>query len=147
MIAKFCAALVLVAVFLVTGATAADVKHKFSIQQAIQLEPVKRKLAGNVAFYWGKQPYPTPLATFGTYKASRRIGKDQMDISTACALAMAEALVSLRDEAERQGGNGVVGIVSNLKDEMESSESEYTCMAGRMLVNVAIKGTAVTLKK
>jgi uncharacterized protein YbjQ (UPF0145 family) len=147
MIVKFCAAWVLVAVFLVTGATAADVKHKFSIQQALELEQVKRKLAGNVAFYWGKQPYPAPLATFGTYKASRRVGKDQMDISTACALAMAEAVVSLRDEAERQGGNSVVGIVSNLKDEMESSESEYSCMVGRMLVNVALKGTAVTLKK
>jgi uncharacterized protein YbjQ (UPF0145 family) len=146
MIGKLCMACVLVAV-LATGASATDFKQKFSIQQAIQLEPVKRKLAGNVAFYWGKQPYPATAATFGTYKASRRIGKDRMDISTACALAMADALVSLRDEAERQGGNAVVDIVSNLKNEMESSESEYSCMVGRMLVNVALKGTVVTLKK
>lgn len=146
MIAKFCAALALTAV-VATGAAAADVKHKFSIQQAEQLEQVKRKLAGNVAFYWGKQPHPAALATFGTYKASRRIGKDQMDLSTACAQAMAQALVDLRDEVERQGGNAVVGIVSNLKDEQESSETEYSCMVGRVLVNVALKGTVVTLKK
>lgn len=146
MIAKFCVALALTAL-VATGADAADVKHKFSIQQALQLEQVKRKLAGNVAFYWGKQSYPAAVATYGTYKASRRIGKDEMDHSTACALAMAQALVSLRDEAERQGGNAVVGIVSNLKDEQESSESEYSCLVGRMLVNVALKGTAVTLKK
>jgi len=146
MIAKFAVALAVTAV-MATGAAAADVKHKFSIQQAVQLEQVKRKLAGNVPFYWGKQPYPTPVAIYGTYKASRRIGKDEMDHSTACALAMAQALVSLRDEAERQGGNAVVGIVSNLKDEQESSETEYSCMVGRMLVNVALKGTAVTLKK
>ena len=147
MMGKICVAGILVEAFLVTGASAADVKHKFSIEQALQLEPVKRKLAGNVAFYWGKQSHPAPLATYGTYKASRRIGKDEMDHSTACALAMAQALVSLRDEAERQGGNAVVGIVSNLKDEMESSEKEYSCLVGRMLVNVALKGTAVTLKK
>ena len=146
MIAKLAMALALT-VGVATGAAAADVKHKFSIQQAVQLEQVKRKLAGNVSFYWGKQPYPAAVATYGTYKASRRIGKDEMDPSTACALAMAQALVSLRDEAERQGGNAVVGIVSNLKDEQESSETEYSCLVGRMLVNVALKGTAVTLKK
>jgi uncharacterized protein YbjQ (UPF0145 family) len=132
----------------VTTAPAVDVKRKLPIQSALNLEPVKRKIAGDVAFFWGDQPHPPAEKTFGTFKSSQRTKMDSgKDADTACALAMAQALVSLRDHAEVEGANAVVNIVSNLKDERESSTTEYSCMVGAMMVNVALKGTVVTFKK
>ena len=131
----------------VTTAPAADVKRNFAIQDALALEQVKNQLGGEIEFYWGDQAHPPVVKTFGTFKTSKRTNGFGKDTSQACAWALASSLVALKERAEREGGNAVVNIVSNIKDHEESSTTEYSCLAGSMMVNSALKGTVVTLQK
>jgi uncharacterized protein YbjQ (UPF0145 family) len=130
-----------------TAAVAADVKVSYPLDYAMGLERIKEQFPGNIAFYWGAQPHPPVSKTFGTFKSSKRtnaFGKNRED---ACAWALASSLLALQDRAEREGGNAVVNIVSNIKDVAEASESEYQCLAGTAMVNVALKGTVVTIAR
>ncbi len=65
----------------------------------------------------------------------------------ACARALASALLVFKDRARKEGGNAVIDLKSNLNDREEASATEYSCMVGSMMVNVALKGTVVTLDK
>ncbi|PID74348.1 MAG: hypothetical protein CSB32_01100 [Desulfobacterales bacterium] len=142
---------IIVAVFAITllfgafTAQAADVKKRFSVQEAMSLEKVKNALENDIAFYWGKSAHPPVSKTFGVYKTSKRTNGFRKDHFDACSWAMASALVTLRDRARREGGNAVINIVSNIKDYEESSESEFSCLVGGLMVNVALKGTVVKL--
>jgi len=126
---------------------AADVLEKVSIENSMAMEKVKEQFNGDIAFYWGKQKYPAVEKKFGNYKSSKRtnaFGKNRED---ACAWAMASALDALQDRAVREGGNAVINIQSNIKNMAESSETTYNCLAGSMMVNVALKGDVVKLAK
>jgi uncharacterized protein YbjQ (UPF0145 family) len=54
-------------------------------------------------------------------------------------------VIALQDRARRQGGNAVVNIVSNYRNVVTSSESEYVCGAGGLIAGVALKGRVVSL--
>ncbi len=139
--------IVLVACFLASPVIAADVLERYSIAEAMNLEKVKALFGDDIAFYWGEQPHPAVSKTYGTFKTSKRtnaFGKTHVD---ACAWAMASALVGLRDRAAREGGNAVINIVSNIKNVEESSQTDFTCLAGSVMVNVALKGKVVYLEK
>lgn len=136
-------------VFLFLGAAAVqaeDVKEHYSIESAMELEKIKNMFAdGDVAFYWGNTGHPGVAKKFGNFKTSKRTNAFMKDREQACAWAMASSLKALRDRARREGANAVVNIVSNIKDIEESSNSEYSCLAGSVMVNVALKGDVVTL--
>ncbi len=141
--AVFAALMVLLVV--VSTAQAADVRVYYPVDETMQAERIRELFSDSVTFYWGNQSHPPVAKSLGTFKTSKRtnaLGKTRED---ACAWAMASALVSLRDRAEREGGNAVVNIVSNIKDVESSSDSEFQCLAGTAVVNVALKGTVVTL--
>lgn len=133
--------------FGVTAATAADVKMKVPIKEAMDIEKVKAAFSGDVAFYWGKQRHSRVVKKFGTFKTSKRANGFAKAKSDACSWAMASALVALENRALREGGNAVINIVSNIKNQEESSQTEFSCLAGSLMVNVALKGTVVTLAK
>jgi uncharacterized protein YbjQ (UPF0145 family) len=129
--------IVLVACFLASPVIAADVLERYSIAEAMNLEKVKALFGDDIAV----------SKTYGTFKTSKRtnaFGKTHVD---ACAWAMASALVGLRDRAAREGGNAVINIVSNIKNVEESSQTDFTCLAGSVMVNVALKGKVVYLEK
>ena len=128
-------------------AFSADVMEKFDIATAMEYKDVKELFSGDVAFYWGDQAHPAVEKTYGNFKASKRtnaLGKSRGD---ACAWAMASALDALQKRAQREGGNAVINIVSNIKNNPESSQTEFSCLAGTMMVNVALKGDVVKLAK
>lgn len=132
--------------FSVVSAQAEDVKEHYPIQSAMELEKVKNLFAdGDIAFYWGNSGHPGVSKKFGNFKTSKRTNAFMKDREQACAWAMASSLKALRDRARREGANAVINIVSNIQDFEEASESEYSCLAGRAMVNVALKGDVVTV--
>lgn len=133
--------------FGLNSAYAADSKVKFPIKDAMGLEKIKNQFDDDVSFYWGNSPHAKVTKKFGSFKTSKRTNGFSKARSQACAWAMASSLVALRDRARREGGNAVINIVSNIKNHEESSETEYSCLAGRVVVNVALKGDVVTLAK
>ncbi len=126
-------------------AMAADVKKKYSIAAALEDPKIVEALPSNVALYWGAQQHPKISKTFGTYKTSKRtnaFGKEDQD---ACRWALASALIALQERAREEGGNAVVNIQSNIKNFRESSTTEYSCLVGSIMVNVALEGSVVQL--
>lgn len=111
------------------------------------MEKVKNLFDDEISFYWGNAPHGKVTKKFGTYKTSKRTNGFAKVQSQACAWAMASSLAALRDRAQKEGGNAVINIVSNIKNNEESSETAYSCLAGKVMVNVALKGTVVTIQK
>ncbi len=128
-------------------AIAADVKKRFSIQEGINFSAVQDVLTGEVALYWGDQPHPRVEKKYGVFKTSKRTNGFMKENEDSCAWAMASALVVLQERAIKEGANAVIEIKSNIQNHEESSATEYSCLVGKMMVNVALKGTVVTVQK
>lgn len=130
-----------------SSAFARDVKYKMPLEEAKMYGPVWDVLSGGVAMYWGDQPHPKIKKEHGVFKVSKRTNGFLKQAGDSCPHALASALIELQAQAERAGGNAVIGIKSNIKNNEESSVTEYSCLVGSMMVNVALKGTVVTIKK
>lgn len=130
-----------------TSALAADVKRKLSIEDAKSYGSVQDVLNGDVAMYWAGQDHPKVVTKHGEFKTSKRTNAFRKENEAACSHALASALIVLRDRAQKQGGNAVIDLKSNLNNVEEASATEYSCLVGSMMVNVAVKGTVVTLAK
>lgn len=130
-----------------SSAFAADVKQHFSIQDAKNYSSVKDVYAGDIGLYWGDQKHSKVLSNKGTFKTSKRTNGFMKENQEACAHALASALIVFQDRARKEGGNAVINLTSNIKNVEESSETEYSCLVGSIMVNVALKGTVVSLKK
>ncbi len=138
-------------IFLILGmatfAVAKDALVHFPIENAFISLKFKSELNPDIKLYWGDQDHPKVKTTFGEYKTSQRtnaFGKARED---ACQWALASSIRELQERAAKEGGNAVINIKSNIKNNENSSTTEYDCLAGRMMVNVALKGTVVKLAK
>jgi hypothetical protein len=55
-------------------------------------------------------------------------------------------MISLRDRARREGGNAVINIKSNYKNNLTSSDDAFQCGAGELTAGVALIGTVAKIK-
>ena len=139
-----------VTVLLIIGCTSAfgaDRKMKFTLEDAMMYGEVRDLMEGHITMSFGENPNMVVEEKFGTFKTSKRTNAFRKEAGDACAHALASALISLQERAEREGGNAVVDIMSNIQNHEESSTTEYSCLVGSMMVNVALKGTVVNIKK
>ncbi len=60
-----------------------------------------------------------------------------------CASVFVEAVQELQQRATKEGGNAVVEIHSNWKDDETASDSTYVCAKGSAYIGVALKATVV----
>lgn len=143
---KNIAALAVSLVFaLTTSGYGADVLVDLPIENALNDINVKNELIPDVQLFWGDQKTPETKTVYGEYKTSQRtnaLGKSRED---ACQWALASSIKQLQARATREGADAVINIRSNIKNREFSSETEYQCLAGTIMVNVALKGTVVKL--
>jgi len=125
-------------------AQAEDVQVSFPIKNAIENPKISSKL-NNVKLFWGDQSHATVKTDFGEFKTSQRTNALMKGREEACQWALASALVQLQERAVKEGGNAVINIKSNIKNIEVSSQEDYECLAGAMMVNVALKGNVVRL--
>ncbi|GAB4335661.1 MAG: hypothetical protein Kow0089_05490 [Desulfobulbaceae bacterium] len=137
------AALLLLA--LAESAPARDTLVEFPIENAMQSLKIKSELYSNIQLFWGDQEYPKPETVYGEFKTSQRTNALGKGREEACQWALASSIKELQARAHREGGNAVVNIKSNIKNVEKSSETQYQCLAGSVMVNVALKGTVVRL--
>lgn len=133
--------------FFVSSVSAADSLLSFPIDNAMQNGEVLSALRKNVALYWGDQPTPTIVQSYGNFKTSKRTNGLTKPKQEACEWALASALVALQDRAMREGANAVINIQSNINNNPVSSKTHFNCLAGSVIVNVALTGTAVKLAR
>lgn len=129
-----------------TSALARDDIQEFSIADALATEQAKNILGTNVQFYFGEQK-PGKISKrygeFGSNKKTNGVGKSDRQ---ACEWAFLSAMKSLKERAEREGGNAVVNIRSNYRGAVSSSSETFKCGSGAIMSGVALLGDVVTVE-
>ncbi|MDH5650152.1 MAG: excinuclease ABC subunit A [Gammaproteobacteria bacterium] len=101
----------------------------------------------NVDFYMKGQEHPKVKKKIGHWSSTRKgRGAFQSDMD-ACSRTFVSALKSLQQRALREGGNAVINITSFTKDIPYEHPSKFRCVAGAVIVHVAIEGDVVQLEK
>jgi hypothetical protein len=128
-----------------TQAFARDSVANYPVEPALQSEP--GKVGDDVRLYFAGQSHPAVLkkmGEFATNKKTNAFGKSDLQ---ACQHVFLSAVIELQDRARKEGGNAVINIKSNYKNEVRESATEFTCGAGAVVAGVALTGDVVTLRK
>ena len=126
-------------------AFARDTVENYPIEPALHSEP--GKVSDDIALYFAGQRHPAvakKIGEFATNKKTNAFGKSD---EAACQHVFLSAVIELQDRARKEGGNAVINIKSNYKNEVRESATEFTCGAGAVIAGVALKGDVVTLRK
>ncbi len=132
---------------LVSQACAADQWHQLSAQDAMKSSLGQEKLKPEIRLYMKGQSHPKVLKTLGEYKANQRTNGVGKSAEAACERVFVSALMALQDRAVKEGGNAVIDIYTITKDKKFESATEYSCIKGGFVTNVALMGTVAKLGK
>jgi hypothetical protein len=141
-----CSLALLSSVFFVQPTTARDTLHTLNAQEAIQQGQEKGEILDTVKLFFAGQPHPPAEKTMGEFRTNRKTNAFNKSDEAACQWAFFSAIKSLQERALNEGGNAVIDIKSNYKNQEFSSATEYQCGAGAFVGGVALKGTVVKLK-
>lgn len=131
---------------LMTGhAFARDTVHYFPVDVAMKSEP--GKVGDDIPLYFAGQTHPAVVKSFGEFATNKKTNAFGKSDDVACQHVFLSAVIELQERARKEGGNAVINIRSNYKNEERASATEYTCGAGAVVAGVALKGDVVTLKK
>lgn len=129
-------------------AAARDDRLKFPVADAVAAAGIARaesQLDPGIQMFWGKQTYPKPTQTFGTFTSNKKTNFFGKSDKEGCEWVWLSAAKALQERAKREGGNAVVDIMSIYKNIEFVSETEYECGAGSIMGGVALRGTVVKL--
>ena len=127
------------------GAAARDDQNMYPLVDALNAEAAKEKLDPSIRLYFGNQKPPKIAKDFGEWKTSKKTNAFNKSDKEACEWVFLSAALELQERAKTEGGNAVVAIKSNYKNNERSSETEYMCGNGAVMAGVALKGKVVKL--
>lgn len=128
------------------GATAASDRTLTLSLQGLAAHPdYSTKVPTDIKFFYGAQPAKV-VKTLGPVAVTRKSAKKHSDRTGSCHWAMFSALIGLAEEARLQGGNAVVNIKSNFANVETSSETDFKCGIGNLMVGVALTGEVAVVE-
>ena len=130
----------------VQRAEARDTLHNWDVQEALQQGQQKGVILDNVKVYFAGQTHPEVEKKINEFRTNRKTNAFNKSDKEACLWTFFSAIKSLQERALREGGNAVIDIKSNYKNQEFVSATEFQCGAGTFVAGVALKGTVVTLK-
>lgn len=139
--------LLLASMLIVSSTFARDDIGDYSVKETLALEQSKSKLGDEVSFYFGNQKHPGVQKNFGevaTNKKTNAFGKSDKE---ACQWVFLSAMISLKERALREGGNAVINIKSNYRNDLTTSNDTFKCGAGAIMAGVALVGEVVLISK
>jgi hypothetical protein len=122
-----------------------DIKHSFSIQEALASEEYKGRLNKEIKFYFGTKPDQKIRKNMGNFVTNKKTNAFLKADRKACEWVFLSALLSLQKRVIAEGGNAVINIRSFYKKNEMSSETKFECHVGLLMAGVALKGTVVYL--
>lgn len=138
--------LVVIASLLFVNPThARNTLHQLPIADVLNNPDYASQLEG-VKFYFGNQPHPEVVKSFGQDRTNKKTNAFGKSDDEACQWVMLSALLQLKQRADQLGANAVINIKSNYKNNLTSSETEYTCGAGAIMSGVALVGDFVLIE-
>ncbi|CAH2896484.1 MAG: Excinuclease ATPase subunit [uncultured Paraburkholderia sp.] len=124
---------------------ARDSVGTYPINEALHSEP--GKVGDDIQLYFAGQRHPAVAKTIGEFATNKKTNAFGKSDEAACQHVFLSAVIELQDRARKEGGNAVINIKSNYKNEVRESATEFTCGAGAVIAGVALKGDVVTLRK
>ncbi|MEO9275985.1 excinuclease [Marinomonas sp. 5E14-1] len=118
----------------------------YSISSVISTDVAKAKLGSDISFYFGDESYGEIVKEFGVFKTNKKTNAFGKSDSEACNWVFLSAMIALKQRAINEGGNAVVEIKSNYKNNLTSSSDEFKCGAGTIMAGVALVGKVVTIE-
>lgn len=130
-----------------TAALARDDRNMYPLEDPLNTEAAKEKLDPEVKLYFGNQKHTKVEKRYGEWGTNKKTNAFGKSDKQACEWAFLSAVMELQERARKEGGNAVVNIRSNYKNQTTSSETEYMCGSGAIMAGVALKGDVVKLAK
>jgi len=128
-------------------AIARDTINDYSVEEALSVEKVKAAVGSEISFYFGETAHKEVKKTFGEFRTNKKTNAFGKSDKAACQWAFASAMKSLKERAIREGGNAVINIKSNYRDNMTTSDTTFKCGAGGVMAGVALIGEVVELEE
>lgn len=96
----------------------------------------------DVKLYFADEPV-TVISEIGPTKSMRKrpTPARKTPISTACMTTARDALIAMALDAQKKGGNAVVGIRSVTGETVSDSRTQYNCAIGMQMLGVHLTGT------
>ena len=117
----------------------------YSIKEALDLELSKEELGNDIKFFFGNQAHGKIFKNYGEFRTNKKANAFIKSDLKACQRAFLSAMISLRDKTVIEGGNAVINIKSNYRNDLTSSKDNFQCGAGGLMAGVALVGTVVKL--
>jgi uncharacterized protein YbjQ (UPF0145 family) len=143
-LATFTLAIALIGLAAPVGAR--DTFHDLDVEQAVE-EGSGRENLRDLPFYMKGQKHPAVLKEIGDATSNRRTNAFNKSDEKACQIAFLSAIIALQAKAQDMGGDAVVEIRSITKHNDLESATQYRCVAGNVVANVALEGRVVKFKK
>ena len=121
--------------------------QSFSIEETMSSADGQAKLGGSIKFSFGTSSIGNVARSYGNFHTNKKTNAFGKSDERACKWGFLSAMISLRDRAVAEGGNAVINIRSNYKNNTTSSESTFQCGAGNVIAGVALIGEVVTLSE
>ncbi len=132
--------------FLASNAWARNTEVLVSVEEAVESGVAKKKLL-DVPFFMKGQKHPKVKTKLGNYMSTRKTRGAFRSDKESCKIAFLSAIISLQQRAKKEGGDGIINIISVTKDQEFESSKEFRCVAGAIIVHVALKGDVVKFNK
>ena len=126
-------------------ADARDTLHKFPIEAAIAKAQASGELAAGIKLFFGSQKHAKPTTQLGEARTNKKTNFFNKTDQEACDWAFLSSMITLTQYAQRLGGNAIINIRSNYKNNEFSSATEYECGAGNVTGGTAFIGDVVKL--
>ncbi|AGH79970.1 excinuclease ATPase subunit [Psychromonas sp. CNPT3] len=126
--------------------SAKDDVRSYLVDDILKTEQAKQILGDEISFYFGTQKHPKIVKTLSFIKTNKKTNAFNKTDLKACQWVFLSAMKQLKQMAINKGGNAVVNIKSNYKNNLTSSNSEFRCGAGVFIAGVALTGDVVKLK-
>lgn len=118
---------------------------EYPVSGVLATEKAKSKL-GSIKFYFGDQKPGKVKKRYGVFSTNKKTSAFGKSDQEACEHVFLSAMIQLKQRAESLGGNAVINIKSNYKNNLTSSKDTFKCGAGAVIAGVALQGEVVTLK-
>lgn len=128
-----------------TQVQARDTVHAYPVADALKLGEGAEIVGDDVKLYFAGQPHPAASKSFGEFATNKKTNAFGKSDEVACRHVFLSAVLELQERARKEGGNAVINIRSNYRNNETSSATDYTCGAGAVIAGVALKGDVVRI--
>ena len=136
---KYIVATLILALAVTNSAFARDDRLTLSIAEAYENLDIESQLQG-VQMFFGDQAHPVAERKMAVVRTNRKTNAFNKSDQQACEWVFLSTLLSLRDRALQEGGNAVINIKSNYKNQEFVSSEEFQCGAGAIMAGAALIG-------